>query len=104
MAKVIAYDLDGTLCEGEAYTPEECLLAEPRWGEIKRLNDLSETEFVVVLTARRDRLIPASLQWLRRHNVKFHAISNNKMPADWYYDDKTTNTAKQLPSDDEPFP
>ncbi len=92
MGKILAIDLDGNLCRGEAYTPEECLKAEPRWDKIALLNEMSQRNFVVILTARRDHLIPASLKWLRAHNVNYHAISNNKMPADWYYDDKCTNT------------
>jgi len=91
MAKVIGCDLDGTLCKGDAYTLKECLLAEPRWDKISLLNELSKTAFVVILTARRDELIPNTLKWLRAHNVTYHALSNNKMPADWYYDDKATN-------------
>jgi len=91
MARVIAIDLDGTLCKGDSYTPKECMNAEPRWDKIALVNELSKKEFVVVLTARKDELIPASLKWLRSHNVNFHAFSNNKMPADWYIDDKATN-------------
>ena len=91
MAKVIGIDLDGTLCKGDSYTETRCLLAEPRWDKIALVNELSKRDFIVILTARRDELIPASLKWLRSHNVNFHAFSNNKMPADWYIDDKVTN-------------
>ena len=90
-AFVFAVDMDGTLCTGEAYTPEECLKAIPREDVIKKVNKLYQTKFIVIWTARRDNLIQATLEWLRRNGVMFHAISNNKMASDWYIDDKCTN-------------
>jgi len=91
MKKIIAVDMDGTLCEGEAYTEKECLAAVPREDIIEKVNELAQKEFIVILTARTDELLPATMQWLRLNGVRFNAISNNKMPADWYLDDKATN-------------
>jgi len=86
--KVILVDMDGVLCQGESWTPEDCLKAEPLQVNIQKVNKLSKLNFIVVWTARRDDLIPATLKWLRRNDVVFHAVSNNKSPADVYIDDK----------------
>lgn len=52
-------------------------------------------EFVVIYTARQDDLIYETIKWLKRHDVPFHAISNIKMPADLYLDDKSINPNPQ---------
>ena len=86
--QVICVDLDGTLCNGEAWTEEDCLLATPRTDIIEKVNALYQRNFIVLYTARRDFLIPASLEWLRKNNVRYHAWSNIKIPATKYIDDK----------------
>ena len=86
--KVIAVDLDGVLCKGESWTPEQCLKAKPILKNIERVNKLHKTNFIVIYTARRDFLIEATLKWLRKNGVEFQAISNKKMSADLYIDDK----------------
>lgn len=88
---VLAIDMDGVLCEGEAYTTQQCLDAKPRQEVIAKAKEEYNHNFIVIYTARRDNLIPATIKWLRMHGVPFHAISNNKMAADWYIDDKCTN-------------
>lgn len=87
-AKIILVDLDGTLCEGECWSPEECLRVKPLQKNIEKVNKLAKGNFIVIWTARRDHLIEASIKWLRRNGVMFDAISNNKAPADCYIDDK----------------
>lgn len=84
---VIAVDLDGTLCEGQCWTPEDAEKATPIPDYIDKVNKLYFTNFIVIYTARRDKMIPSTLQWLRRNGVLFHAISNLKCPADLYIDD-----------------
>ncbi len=88
---IIAVDMDGCICKQVCWTRADCVGATPNWEIIKIVNELSETKHIVIYTARKDRLIPATLEWLRRHEVKFDAISNNKMPADAYIDDKAIN-------------
>jgi hypothetical protein len=88
MKKVIMVDFDGVLSVGDSWTEEECLRAEPIVDNIINFNRLAMENFMVVYTARRDKNIPASLFWLRKHGVMFHAITNNKPPADYYVDDK----------------
>ena len=87
--KVVGVDLDGLLCSGDSFTPEDCLKAKPNEYNIGLVNKLQMTNFVVVYTARRDELIPKTLEWLRRNNVRYQAISNIKTPFDYYWDDRS---------------
>ena len=89
MAKVLLVDMDDTLTKGTCWTPEDCLNAEPRQEVIDKVNSLTNV-WVIVYTARRDELIPATIKWLRKHNVRYQAISNIKIPACvGYLDDKS---------------
>ena len=90
-ATVIGVDIDGTLCEEECYTKEEVLNATPRLDVIEKVNELSRTKFITLLTARRDYLISATLQWVKKNGIYLHSISNNKMPCDILIDDKVMN-------------
>ena len=89
MAKVIMIDCDNTLTKETCWTHEECLNAEPRQDVLNKVNSLVNV-WIIVYTARADELIPATIKWLRKHNVKYHAISNIKIPADvGYVDDRS---------------
>ena len=87
MAKVYAIDVDGTLTKSVCWTPEECLDAQPRQEVIDAVNSL-QCVWIIINTARRDELMPATIRWLRKHNVRYHAICNQKIPADYYVDDR----------------
>ena len=87
VAKMYCIDCDQTLTKEVCWTPEQCLNAEPRQDVIDRVNSLKNV-WIVVWTARTDELIPATIKWLRKHNVKYHAISNQKIPGDYYIDDR----------------
>ena len=65
-ATVVLFDVDGTLCEGMAWTPEDCLKLKPKQKIVDRLNELAKTKFIVIYTSRRDHLIPTTMEWLRR--------------------------------------
>jgi len=81
--KRIGIDLDNTLCEGEHWeSPGECLTAVPIKNRIARINALYEKHFVIIYTARQNHLISSTLEWLDRNGVKYHAISNRKVPFD----------------------
>lgn len=88
---VILVDVDGTLTKSVAWTPYECEVAEPRPEVIERVNQLYLTNFIVIYTARRDELIPATLVWLRKNGVRFNALSNNKCGGELLIDDKCVN-------------
>ncbi len=89
MAKVICIDIDGTLTKEVCWCPNQCLEAEPNQEMIDKVNSLGHVYWVILYTARADELIPATLKWLRQNSVRYHAISNNKIPTDvGYVDDK----------------
>lgn len=87
-APIYLIDVDGTLCHTEEWTVEGVRNAEPNIRLIEKVNELHKNNFIIIYTARVDDLIPATLEWLRRHNVRYHAISNLKVPTDFYVDDK----------------
>ena len=89
--KVILVDIDGCLTADTAWTSEDCLRAKPRLDVIEKVNELYKENFIVLYTARRDHLIPATLEWCRRNNVHFQAISNLKVGAEIYIDDRCVN-------------
>lgn len=86
MRKLILVDVDGTLCKEVCWTVIDCLRATPDMKLIKKVNDLFEKEFIIIYTARKTELISATMEWLAKHNVKYHAISNHKIPGDAYID------------------
>jgi len=89
--KIVGVDCDGVLCTGEAWTVKDVLNAKPKPDVIAKVNELYGSSFIVIYTARRDHLIPATIQWLRRQGVHYHAISNRKIPLDIMIDDKAIN-------------
>ncbi len=86
VAEVFAIDMDATLTKSVCWTPQECLDAEPNQEMIDKVNSLYA--YIIINTARTDELIPATIKWLRKHNVKYHGINNQKIPATYYVDDK----------------
>lgn len=90
-AEILAIDIDGTLTKEVCWTEQECLNAAPQEEVIEFLRKEFSKRLVIPLTARRIELATSTLMWLNMHDVPFHAISFNKMPADWYIDDKCTN-------------
>lgn len=87
MKRILNVDVDNTLTNETCFTPEECLNATPKKRIIDKIAELYEEDYIVIYTARRDNLIPATLEWLRRNNVRWHAFSNQKPPSDAYIDD-----------------
>ena len=85
--KVVGIDLDGTLSLDHCWTPEECLAAKPNMKMVEFVKEKYQTSFIVIYTARRDENIPATLEWLRRNNIRYHAFSNQKTPLDFLIDD-----------------
>ena len=64
--KVVGIDLDGTLCNEQCWTPEDCLKATVNQKYLDKLNELYREAFVVIWTGRKDEMIPATLEWMRR--------------------------------------
>ena len=86
--KIIAVDMDGYLCKEVCWNEADCLTATPDEDKVNRINKLHLANFIVIYTARRDDLLPNTIRWLKKNGINYHAISNNKMPADCYLDDK----------------
>lgn len=88
---VICVDVDGTLCNENAWTEAGVASATPRWDIIKKVNDLYDHNFIVIYTARRPKLYFETIKWLWKHGVMFHALAcgQGKCPADLYIDDKS---------------
>lgn len=84
----ICFDIDGTLCNEICFTEKEVRNATLN----KKMAKLAEyyylNGFLILYTARREELIGATLKWLRLNGVRYHAISNIKIPASMYVDDK----------------
>lgn len=80
--------MDGTLTIETCWTIKEALQATPNKKIIDKVNKLSENNFIIIYTARRDFMMSATTTWLKKHDVIYHAISNLKIPSDWYVDDK----------------
>lgn len=89
--KLIAVDLDGTLCIGNCWTEEECLFAKPILERIDKVNKMyTGGGHIIIYTARPEWFRFATEYWLNKHNVRRHALvmCPNKMGADYYIDDK----------------
>ena len=89
--KLIAIDLDGTLCRGECWTEEACLHAEPIQEMIDTVNDLYiKGGHIIIYTARPEWFRHETEYWLNKHKVRRHALvmGSNKIGADYYIDDK----------------
>ncbi len=90
--KLIAVDMDGTLCHGvwwgdEQPDPEPNVqMIELMWTLYKRGAHL------VIYTARQPRYYARTHAWLIAHEVPFHGITMCMKPgADLYLDDKALN-------------
>lgn len=89
--KLVCMDLDGTLCEGECWTEDECLKAKPKEESIKKNNKIYVNgAHIIIYTARPEWFRNETEYWLRKHRVRYHALvmGNNKVGADVYIDDK----------------
>jgi uncharacterized HAD superfamily protein len=89
--KLVAVDLDGVLCVGEAWTDNDCLFAEPVKSNVEVSNKLYFAgAHIVIYTARPEGHRCETEYWLRKNGVRYHALvmNHNKMGADYYVDDK----------------
>ncbi|MFW6173693.1 MAG: capsular biosynthesis protein [Elusimicrobiota bacterium] len=85
--KLIAVDLDGTLCEGEFWGDGE---PAPKKEVIDKVWKLYKSEaHIVIYTARKPDFYKDTMAWLIKYGVPFHGISMQYKPgADLYIDDK----------------
>lgn len=88
--KLIAVDLDGTLCHGEFWGEGE---PEPMRDRIDYINGLyKKGAHIIIYTAREPGHYTLTHAWLIKHGVMFHGITMRFKPgADCYIDDKCLN-------------
>lgn len=85
--KLIAVDLDGTLCTGEFWGTGE---PEPITHMIEFVESIYKRgAHIVIYTARQPKWYTQTHAWLLKHGVPFHGICMQMKPgADLYIDDK----------------
>lgn len=88
MSRVLCIDMDGTLAKGVAWKPSDIARMKVDRKVAVWVEKKYQSNYIIIHTARRDNLIPETLKWLRVNNIRYHAISNLKSPADLYLDDK----------------
>lgn len=88
--KLIALDLDGTLCKGEFWGEGE---PEPLRDRIEYFNSLyKKGAHIIIYTARHPRHFEKTQNWLDKYGVMYHGIAMmKKIGADVYIDDKAIN-------------
>jgi len=90
--RVYGVDVDGTLTNETCWNNDDCLNATPKQKVIDHVNELFENNnYILIYTARKHSLYEATVKWLNKHNVHYHAIRMGKLPADIYIDDKMIN-------------
>lgn len=87
--KLIAVDLDGTLCNGEWWGAHHTD-PEPNLEMIEKIRALYfKGAHIIIYTARRPDSYAQTHAWLIKHHVPFHGITMTYKPgADLYIDDK----------------
>lgn len=78
--KIYLVDIDGTLTEETCFTEEECRKATPNLKMIKWVQEKFNTDFIIIYTARRRSLYQATMEWLDRYDIPFHAYKDTKTP------------------------
>ena len=88
--KLLAIDMDGTICEGEFWGDGD---PKPKQDFIDKMwTWYKKGAHIIVYTARQPRYYPVTYAWLVKHEVPFHGIAMLMKPgADIYIDDKALN-------------
>lgn len=88
--KLLAVDVDGTICEGEHWGGTD---PKPREDFIKRMWEwYKKGAHIIIYTARQPEHYKETHAWLIKHGVPFHGITMTMKPgADVYIDDKALN-------------
>lgn len=90
--KLIAVDMDGVICNGIWWGPEnpDPIPNQPMIDYMWKL--YKKGAHLIIYTARQPRYYPLTHAWLIRHEVPFHGITMCMKPgADLYIDDKALN-------------
>ena len=85
--KVLAIDIDGTLCVEEPQLRSS--LSRPKHGAVEAINNLYDQGFIIHLYSSRHSIQwEPTVEWLKEHGVKYHWLVLGKTYADYYIDDK----------------
>lgn len=86
--KLIAVDLDGTLCSGEFWGEGEPLPAQEMIDKVTSW--YHKGAHIIIYTARQPKYYAQTHSWLTKYGVHFHGIAMMYKPgADLYIDDKS---------------
>ena len=108
MSKIIAFDLDGTLCDRpddvEHLGPDKYLHCIPIWHMIDIVNELYDRDNIIYIYTARGmgqfggnqskvhiKLSELTLNSLRKWGVKHHGLVMGKLHYDMLVDDKCMN-------------
>jgi hypothetical protein len=88
--KLIAVDLDDTLCQGQFWGKED---PKPKQEMIDKVWDwYKKGAHIIIYTGRQPKYLPQTQSWLVKHEVPFHGIAMQvKIGADVYIDDRALN-------------
>lgn len=94
--KIIAVDIDNTLTleKDSGWDNESCLSATPNVKMIELVNQAWKNgHFILIYTARRWSRREATVYWLQKNDIKYHALDMGSKPAyDYLIDDKAINS------------
>lgn len=87
---LILMDVDGTLTKEICWSESDCLSATPNIPLIEWSNRQYYRKCTIIIyTARHESLRQATNYWLKKNEVRFHALRMNKIPATILVDDRT---------------
>ena len=101
--KTFVFDLDGTLCQEKPsdLSYDQYVYVKPYVNMVNYVNKLyDDGHYIIINTARHmkstggnvglinQRVGKITLDWLKKHHVKYHEVSFGKPYADYYVDDK----------------
>jgi uncharacterized HAD superfamily protein len=79
--KIFIIDIDGTVCEDIKNEEgiERMRNAKPYYDVIQKINELyDQGHYICFFTARTDEHKEVTIEWLKKHGVKYHQIIFNK--------------------------
>ncbi|WP_290433325.1 5' nucleotidase, NT5C type, partial [Paramuribaculum intestinale] len=86
----IVIDLDGTICREMRQFSRP--LAEPIPGAVETVNELYDRgDTIIIYSARTWAEYEVTVDWLRRHGVKYHQLMLGKPVGDLWIDDRSVN-------------
>lgn len=87
--KVVAMDLDGTLCMEGKGSGANYSRKLPLDNNIEKSNAKAKWGIVIIFTARLESDREVTEKWLQNHGVKYSALIMNKLPYTYLFDDRT---------------